>query len=82
MRITGMMIYLAATAALSGTAVAQDAPTVQSLLKQDFAVVGAMTSAAGGAGLFLHKKDQLLFCFVAETPESPTVKTRYCKPVE
>jgi hypothetical protein len=54
---------------------------VKSLLAQEFAVVGAVTNAAGG-GLYLQKKDQLFFCNVIETPTSTTLATRYCKPVE
>jgi hypothetical protein len=67
--------------ALSGAAVAEELQTVQSLLKQEFAIVGAITSPIG-PGLFLQKKDRLFVCFVAETPQSPTVTTRYCKPVQ
>ena len=67
--------------ALLGTVVAEELQTVQSLLKQDFVIVGAITSPAG-PGLFLQKKDRLFVCFVAETPRSPTVATRYCKPVQ
>lgn len=68
-------------AALSGSAAAAETVTVQSLLKQEFAIVGAITSPAG-PGLFLQKKDQLFVCFVSETPQSPAVTTRYCKPVQ
>ena len=32
--------------------------------------------------LFLQKKDQLFACFVTETPQSPALKTFYCKPVQ
>ena len=60
---------------------AQQDVTVKSLLAQEFAVVGAITSPIG-AGLFLQKKDKLFLCFVAETPNSTAVATRYCKPVE
>jgi hypothetical protein len=60
---------------------AEEAVTVQFLLKQDFAIVGAITSPAG-PGLFLQKKDRLFVCFVVETPSSPAVTTRYCKPVQ
>ncbi len=81
MRVTltiGALLSLGATAA-----VAQQPMTVKSLLAQDFAVVGTMPGASGGgAGVFLQKKDKLFFCLVAETPTSPTVTTRYCKPVE
>jgi hypothetical protein len=72
------MLSLGATAAQ-----AQESVTVKSLLAQDFAVVGTMPGASGGgAGVFLQKKDKLFFCLVAETPTSPAVTTRYCKPVE
>ena len=68
-------------AASGGVARGQQNVTVQSLLAQDFAVVGSITSPIG-AGVFLQKKDRLFLCFVSETPNSPTVATRYCKPVE
>jgi len=76
------VIFVAAILAASGgVARAQQNVTVQSLLAQDFAVVGSITSPIG-AGVFLQKKDRLFLCFVSETPNSPTVATRYCKPVE
>jgi len=76
------VIFAAAILAASGgVARAQQNVTVQSLLAQDFAVVGSITSPIG-AGVFLQKKDRLFLCFVSETPNSPTVATRYCKPVE
>ena len=65
---------------IAPAAVAQEAVTVQSLLKQQFAVAGAITSPIG-PGVFLQKQDQLYLCFIVETPQSPTVATRYCKPV-
>ena len=71
----------AALVAFATPAVAAETMTVQSLLAQDFAVVGTMASGIG-PGLFLQKKDKLFLCFVSETPNSPTVATRYCKPVE
>jgi hypothetical protein len=74
-------ILCAILTAMSGMAAAEVAETVPSLLKQEFAVVGTFLSQAG-AGLFLQKKDRLFFCVVAETPQSKTVTTRYCKPVE
>ena len=64
----------------AASALAQDTVTLQSLLDQDFAVVAAITSSAG-PGVFLQKKHELFVCFVAETPRSRTVTTRYCKPV-
>ena len=70
------LLWLGASAAE-----AQQAVTVKSLLAQDFAVAGTITSPAG-PGVFLHKKDKLFLCFVSETPTSPAVATRYCKPVE
>ena len=65
----------------AGAVRAQEPVTVKSLLAQDFAVVGTITSPIG-AGVFLQKKDKLFLCFVSETPSSTTVATRYCKPVE
>jgi hypothetical protein len=61
-------------------AFAQSANTVQSLMKDGYAVVGVVASQAG-PGIFLHKGDALMVCFVAEKPDSPTVSTQYCKPV-
>jgi hypothetical protein len=49
-------------------------------LKAGFTVVGVIPSSAG-PGVFLTKGDQLFACFVAETPQSAEVTTRYCKPV-
>jgi hypothetical protein len=40
------------------------------------------SSAVGGGGVFLQKGNALVFCIVAETPTSPTVATKYCKPVK
>ena len=70
---------VAISAALATPAVA--AETVQSLLGQDFVVVGTMASQIG-PGLFLQRKDKLFLCFVAETEKSASVATRYCKPVQ
>jgi hypothetical protein len=66
----------------SAPAMAQDKPTVESLLKQDYDVVGVMPSNAG-PGILLESDDggKLFLCFVAETPNSPDVTTQYCKPV-
>jgi uncharacterized membrane protein len=78
-----LAIGLALLLSLSVSADAQQqSVTVQSLLRQDFAVVGAANGPRGGANLFLQKKDKLYFCFVSETPSSATVATKYCKPVE
>lgn len=73
--------YAAVFASLSGTAVAEEATTVQSLIKQGFAIVGTLQVPTGGAGILLQQKDQVFFCFATETPDSPSVTTRYCKPV-
>ncbi len=54
--------------------------TVESLVAQDFAVVGSVMTKEG-AGLFLQKKDKVFFCVVAERKGSVDVFTRYCKPV-
>jgi hypothetical protein len=59
-----------------------DDTTVQSLLTQGYTVVGVVLSQQAGAGVFLVKADSLMFCDIAETPTSPTVATRYCKPVK
>ena len=75
------MLHVAVlTLALAGGASAQTAVTVQSLLDQEFQVVGTIPSNAG-PGVFMQKKDKLFFCVVAETPKSVDVATRYCKPV-
>jgi hypothetical protein len=74
--------YVAVFVSLSGTVVAEEVTTVQSLTKQGFAIVGATPVPGGGGGLYLQKKDEVFFCFVAETPSSQTVMTRYCKPVQ
>jgi hypothetical protein len=74
------LALLASVLAAANTASAQTGVTVQSLLDQEFQVVGA-TIIPAGAGVFLQKKDKLFFCVAAETPTSPDVATRYCKPV-
>lgn len=81
-RNTICIVWLAfgATPTLAQTAAAKI--TVGSLLAQDYAIAGTSATAGGGAGLFLRKGAKLYFCFVAETRESATVSTEYCKPVE
>ena len=74
------MLALLGGAVATGAAFAQTPVTVQSLLEQEFQVVGA-TIIPAGAGVFLQKKDKLFFCVAAETPTSADVATRYCKPV-
>jgi hypothetical protein len=56
--------------------------TVSSLINQGYDLVSTIAPASGGSGLFLRKGTRLYFCFVSETPQSATVMTRYCKPVE
>ena len=68
-----------ALATLATPAVA--AETVASLLAQEFTVVGTIPSNIG-VGVFLQKKEKLFLCFASETPTSPTIATRYCKPVQ
>jgi hypothetical protein len=75
-------------AAIAGLVLTTGAPlaafaehqSVQSLLAAGFTIVGVMPSPAG-PGLFLQKGDKLFACFVAETPTSSDIATRYCKPV-
>ncbi len=64
-----------------GPALADDPMTVASLLKQGYDVVG-VTPSSIGAGIYLRKADKLVACFASETPNSATISTRYCKPVE
>ncbi len=59
---------------------AADATTVASLLKDGYEIKGVFPSNAG-PGIVLEKGDQAVMCFVAETPNSTDVATRYCKPV-
>ena len=73
-------LALLASVLAANAASAQSPVTVQSLLDQEFQVVGTAIIPAG-AGVFLQKKDKLFFCVAAETPTSPDVATRYCKPV-
>ena len=75
-------ISMAALLVAVGTpAVAAENVTVESLLAQDYVVVGTITSPIG-PGLFLQEKQKLYLCFVSETPQSAAVTTRYCKPVK
>jgi hypothetical protein len=72
-----------AALALAATQTAASAQTVnvQSLMADGYTVAGVTQPPGGGAGVFLLKGNALVFCFVAETPDSPTVATKYCKPV-
>ena len=82
MSFRGITAYVAVFVSLSATAVAEEAVTVQSLIKQGFAIVGTFAGRTGGAGIFLQNKEQVYMCFVAETPTSRAVTTGYCKPVQ
>jgi hypothetical protein len=77
-----MRFFAALLVALScGAAQADDAVTVSALLHQGFDVVG-VTQTSAGAGIFMRKADKMYACFASETPTSPTIATKYCKPVE
>jgi len=77
------IVQLAALAlAATQTAVSAQTMSVQSLMGDGYAVAGVTQPPGGGAGVFLQKGNALVFCFAAETPNSPTVATRYCKPVK
>jgi len=69
-----------AAAGVGSAAMAEDAATVDTLLAQGYTVVAAISSQIG-PGVFLQKGQSLELCFVAETQGSPSVTTRYCKPV-
>ena len=56
--------------------------TVSSPLAQDYAIAGTLSVPSGGAGLFMRKGASLYLFFLTETPNSTTVSTQYCKPVE
>ena len=73
-------LTLAIALALAPIAAAAQSDSVASLLKSGFTIAGVIPSSAG-PGIFLVKGEQLIACFVAETPRSAEVKTRYCKPV-
>ena len=74
-------LSLLAFGALCSAASAQPAATtVESLMKSGFTIAGIIPSNAG-PGIFLAKGDQLYGCFVAETPKSEEITTRYCKKV-
>jgi hypothetical protein len=65
----------------AASAAAQEKMTVQSLIGQDFQVVASIFNQGSGTSVFLQKKDKLYFCALLETPNSPDLSTRYCKPV-
>jgi len=77
------VVWLFACGGLVGIgsmAFAAETTTVDTLLAEGYAVVAAVTSQIG-PGVFLQKGQNLEVCFVAETPSSPALTTRYCKPV-
>ncbi|MBI5265197.1 MAG: hypothetical protein HY852_25670 [Bradyrhizobium sp.] len=79
-----MAAALTSTAS-AGAAFAQAAAekvTLSSLLAKDYAIAGAISTASNLPGLFLRKGSSLYLCFIAETKQSATVATQYCKPVE
>jgi len=81
MKSINRFVLLVIFLTLSSEAMPQEPITVQSLLTQQFAVVGSLWSPIGPA-IFLQKADRLFLCFVSEKPQSQTVATRYCKPVQ
>ncbi len=79
MRACLPVLSAAALVSLAGAAAAQET-SVSSLLKDGYEIAGIIPSNAG-PGIFLKKDENLIACFVAEKPGSPTIATRYCKPV-
>lgn len=75
------LLSIFAVVALAAPAAAQDKPTVETLLKQGYEVVGAFPSNAGPGLLLENDDDKLMMCFVAETAQSAEIVTQYCKPV-
>jgi hypothetical protein len=59
-----------------------DRTTVSSLMNQGYDLVGTIETQSRAPGLFLRKGTKLVLCFISETPQSKTVSTQYCKPVE
>jgi hypothetical protein len=80
MQYIALIVVLALAA--TQTAVSAQTITVQSLMDSGYTVAGITTSQAGGASIFLQKGNALVYCYAAETPDSPTVVTKYCKPVK
>jgi len=80
MRTIGPLVALALVATQMG--VSAQTMNVQSLMGDGYTVAGVTQPPGGGAGVFLQKGNALVFCFVVETPDSPTVATKYCKPVK
>jgi hypothetical protein len=80
MRLIALVAALALAA--TQTAVSAQTMTVESLMNSGYTVAGITTSQAGGASIFLQKGNALVYCYAAETPDSPTLATKYCKPVK
>jgi hypothetical protein len=70
-----------ALAANLATAASAEQATVKSLIGEGYVVVSTFMSRIGPA-IFLQKDGTLYVCFVTETPDSPVLKTNYCKPIE
>ena len=80
MTVKQICIAAALMAASVFGAAAQDAMTVEGLVREGYEVKAAFPSNAG-PGLVLQKGDAVVMCFVAETKKSTDVATQYCKPV-
>ena len=80
-------LVLAAATAFAPSALAQGTITqsVTELINAGgYEIIGVIPSSAG-PGILLQWESGgqtvLIMCFVAETPESATIATQYCKPV-
>jgi hypothetical protein len=78
--VRSLILVLSMAAGLATAASAQQA-TVKSLIGEGYVVVSTFMSRIGPA-IFMQKDGTLYVCFVTETPDSPVLKTNYCKPVE
>jgi hypothetical protein len=74
MRVLSPILTAVLVACGTGSASAQPAAdppgstvTVGSLLAQDYAISGVVSTPSGGAGLFMLRGARLYFCFVTET---------------
>ena len=77
-----IVLVAAVVSAAAPTPASAQTMTVQSLLDSGYTVAGIATSSTGGASLYLQKGNALVYCFAAETPDSLTLATKYCKPVK
>jgi hypothetical protein len=81
--LAGLLLFGAAEQAGAQTIAAPaEHITVSSLLNQGYDLAGTLSPPRGGAGLLLRKGAQIYFCYAVETPQSKTLATQYCKPVE